>query len=137
MAFLNPSRYDAHKFEGESNSLPSLTEPDQTLSLQELFDRYRRNAPLSLSGHDVYYDDDRNFDDFFSELDEISPFNKPDVDLQELEDFKDTLKAYHNDVKKRFNKAYNDRKQSLIDKARDDDRKSFKSSENIQKDDNG
>lgn len=51
---------------GEFNSLPSLTVPDESLTVRELFERYAIGAPLGVSSYSPVYPDgdDPGFDDY-------------------------------------------------------------------------
>lgn len=47
----------------EHYTLPSLTQPDMLLSLQDLLDRFTRGLPVS-GRNDGYYDDEYDFSDY-------------------------------------------------------------------------
>lgn len=47
------------------NGLPSMTVPDESLTVRQLFDRFSKNLPLGVSGYTPIYDgDDPDFDDY-------------------------------------------------------------------------
>jgi len=85
------------RFEKKS-SLPSMTIPDQSLTVQELF---RRNAQgLALGGniHSEYDSDETgeiDFDDFLPNTDRM--------DLADRQEFMETAKEHLEDVKKKLN----------------------------------
>lgn len=47
MKVVNALTYDWTKVPGETNTKPSLTVPDATMSLRELLDRYGRGLPVN------------------------------------------------------------------------------------------
>lgn len=55
-AWAFPVRY-------ETNDKPSLTVPDQTMSVQQIVSRYQRGLPISGQKVPVYYGDDENYVD--------------------------------------------------------------------------
>lgn len=56
---LNPLNYDPSLFPGEINTQPSLTIPDQTLSLREILDRYASGRPVEgRASYSDFYDED-------------------------------------------------------------------------------
>ena len=69
MLFKTP--WNADLFEddptnGEVNHEPSMTIPDQSMSIEEIVNRFASGEPISV-GHDVYYETDEvhaSFDDY-------------------------------------------------------------------------
>lgn len=60
MKFRSISTYQKH--EGERFTLPSLTRPDESLSIKELYLRYAQGRPLDNIRRTGYYDDELNDD---------------------------------------------------------------------------
>lgn len=58
MLILNQLSYSPDFFSGEVNDEPSMTVPDQTLSMREIVDRYTRGLPIDAAIYDAYDDGD-------------------------------------------------------------------------------
>lgn len=67
--------FDPVMFSGEVNIDPSETVPDDTLTIQEIYDRYCRGERLDVQKVPIYSEDQDGFDDEFSE---------PGLDLADL-----------------------------------------------------
>lgn len=55
--FQTIASYQHTKHKGEHNFAPTLTQPDQTLTVREIFDRYRRGQPID-GAKATYFEDD-------------------------------------------------------------------------------
>lgn len=55
---------DEHPYRGEINRLPSLTIPDQAMSMQEILDRQSRGIPMVGEKFPIYYGEDEELPDF-------------------------------------------------------------------------
>lgn len=102
------------RWPGERNLLPSMTIPDQSMSLQEMIDRFVHGIPVNAAKVPFYAPDD--FDD-----DDLEPLPDPlkmdPVDRQEMAEEAQayllaTSKALENE-KKRFEKGKADKKDPL------------------------
>lgn len=93
---------------GEVNTLPSMTVPDQCLSIREILIRYAKGLPISAS--DPLYDgEDADFDDLLPDparmdLEEREAFRNQAID--ELKDF--TVKSLKKQKNERSNKPANE-----------------------------
>lgn len=77
MKFRTPFNYQLTGM--ESNELPSLTIPDQSLTVREIFERYRTGAPLDKVT--IYGLDESDDDDF----DSYDITRSPDFDLADAD----------------------------------------------------
>lgn len=76
-------------YDGEVNNEPSLTVPDQTMSIKTILERYARGLPIG-GRTDEFYDEDDTMPDYRSlDLTEISELQK---------NVKDTIENYKNNV---------------------------------------
>jgi len=92
---INPLDFDPGYF-GEFNNSPSLTVPDQTLSIREILDRYARGLPTEGMSNGLY-DDNLNEDD---------PDYLPDprrLDLAEREQYKQMITSELQELKNKLN----------------------------------
>jgi len=67
MKVKNSLNYDYTEIQEEVNSLPSMTIPDQTMSIRTIVDRYTRGLPVTgftpvYEGEDFYMPDPRTLD---------------------------------------------------------------------------
>lgn len=85
-----------NKLDGEINTKPSLTLPDQTLSIPELIKRYAQGLPLGAPalGH---YDEN-------PEEDLLNGKNWETLDLSEKANFMQAAKEEYHEISKRVNK---------------------------------
>jgi hypothetical protein len=80
---------DEFPYDGEVNNEPSLTVPDQSMSIQTILERYARGLPIG-GRTDEYYDEDDTMPDYRSlDLTEIAELQK---------NVKDTIENYKNNV---------------------------------------
>lgn len=81
---------NAHEFpyEGEINNEPSMTVPDQTMSIRTILERHSRGLPIGGS-MDVYYDEDDTMPDYRT------------LDLTEIVDLKQEVKETFEKYKKK------------------------------------
>lgn len=63
MKFQTVSNYDFRRQFYEDSDKPSLTVPDQTMSIQELLDRYAKGLPLDGQKVPIYRGDDDDMPD--------------------------------------------------------------------------
>lgn len=89
--------YNAHQFPKyqEENTMPSMTVPDQTMSVAELLDRHRRGLPVHGDLHPIYHGEEempdlRRMD--LSEIDALRRYNE-DIIYQEEQKRLDAEKA--------------------------------------------
>lgn len=55
MKFQSAGTYDYRRFPGEINNEPSMTVPDQTMSLKELLERYARGLPVAGAKQEIFH----------------------------------------------------------------------------------
>lgn len=80
---------DEFPYEGEVNNEPSLTVPDQTMSIQTILERYSRGLPIG-GRTDEYYDEEDTMPDYRTlDLTDIAQLQK---------NVKDTIENYKNNV---------------------------------------
>lgn len=92
---------NAHEFpkKHESSSKPSMTIPDQSLSIRELYDRFQSGLPLQGVKDAVYYGEDDDFPDL-AKMDLADRENYIKGVREELEEFK-TKRSAQIDAKRR------------------------------------
>lgn len=80
---------DQFPYEGEINTQPSMTVPDQTMSIQTILERYSRGLPIG-GRTDEYYDEE----------DTMPDYRKLDLtEIAELQsNVKTTIENYKNNV---------------------------------------
>lgn len=76
---------------GEVFTLPSMTIPDQALTVREIMDRYSRGLPLDGQRVPIYEGEEEGMPDFRN------------MDLSEIEDYKLAVAQELADIKKRLN----------------------------------
>lgn len=77
--YRTPYNYDHLEHPGETNNLPSRTIPDQSMSIKEILDRYRRGLPLSAGKVPIWDGDEGD--------NPITPPNWDQMDLSEKDDY--------------------------------------------------
>lgn len=89
----NTLNYQFKKQTGEVNNKPSMTIPDQTMSIREILDRYARGLPIEAGKVPIYDGEEYSPDPRYMDL----------ADRQEYMEYaKDQIKAYEqqqNEVK--------------------------------------
>lgn len=70
------NHHQRYETEGEVNNLPSLTVPDQTLSLRQLLERYTRGQGISIKRDVTYSEED------FTDLEKMDKFERADLKSQ-------------------------------------------------------
>lgn len=85
--FKTKSWANAHEFKpkGETNKQPSLTVPDQTMSLRELLHRHTRGLPLHHVERPTYYNENETID-------------LKTLDLVDIQDLKDNIQENIEDL---------------------------------------
>lgn len=81
MIFLTQYSYKHEEQKKEENSMPSMTIPDESMTIQEMFIRAQKGMPLSIrdNGYHAFSDENVNMDlDTFDNLDLI--------DIQEIDE---------------------------------------------------
>lgn len=104
---------DIHRYD-EKNVMPSLTRPDMSLSIQQIFQRFAQGKPVT--GNNVMYDED---DD--GNIDMESAVNDPRrMDFVEQSELYDRKKAELDELKGKIDKDAKDklhkRRKEEIDK---------------------
>ena len=79
------TQYNAHAYDKqyEKNSLPSLTIPDQTLSVKEIMDRFVRGLPVEGAKIPIYEGDESDL---------------PDLSRMDLTERHETIERIKNEV---------------------------------------
>lgn len=91
MKVVNSLTYDHAKVKGEVFTKPSLTIPDQTMSLREILDRYSRGLPVDgMAGEPIYH----------GEEDEMPDFRR--MDLAEIQEYRENIQQFVNDTKDKY-----------------------------------
>lgn len=110
------TQYNQQHFpiKGEKNTLPSMTVPDQTMSVKEILQRYAKGLPLGGAKVPMYeedYDEDNT---------DILPDPKT-LDLAELEEFSKQAKSELEEIKEKANKKAKEKaeKKAAEDKAKE------------------
>lgn len=83
---LNQFRAIERKTVGEINKEPSLTVPNQSLSVRDILQRYTMGAMIPEVSHSVYYDGEEDFDAVDPRLDrdfDLSDISRLMADNQE------------------------------------------------------
>ena len=83
----------------EYNYQPSLTVPDQTLSIREIMDKYRRGIPLPAGKEPVYDGED-------------APFNEDDLKKMDISERQELLEQSKIDVQELQEKAQRENKEA-------------------------
>lgn len=81
-----PFNYMEFEQDHEVNNEPSLTIPDQTMTIPEILERYARGLPIGGSNENEYYDEDDTLPDPRT-LDLEERFQLADKIRQELSEF--------------------------------------------------
>lgn len=81
---------------GEVNTLPSMTQPNDVMSVKEVLDRFTRGLPLN-SGDIGYYDDPDGMD--MSDFDMMDKFEKEDF-IREQREFVNELQRRYDEEQK-------------------------------------
>lgn len=74
--FRTPYNFSLTSEDMEVNTLPSLAVPDQSLSVREIFERYRTGAPLDIVS--------RYSSDLETDFDDLSCVDDPSCDLVDV-----------------------------------------------------
>jgi hypothetical protein len=109
MRVKNSLNYDYEQQEGEINTLPSMTIPDQTMSIRKIVDRYTRGLPVS--GFTPIYDGEEFYMPDPKTLDLVERYEMAEQIKQEVEglksrqwkkpqDVENTVENLNNDVEK-------------------------------------
>jgi hypothetical protein len=109
MKVKNSLNYDYKQQEGEINTLPSMTIPDQTMSIRKIVDRYTRGLPVS--GFTPIYDGEEFYMPDPKTLDLVERYEMAEQIKQEVEglksrqwkkpqDVENTVENLNNDVEK-------------------------------------
>lgn len=105
----NSLNYDYNDQKGEVNTLPSMTIPDQTMSIRTIVDRYARGLPITsftpvYEGDDFYMPDPKTLD--LVDRAELLENAKQEVESlksrqwKETQDVENTVENLKNDVEK-------------------------------------
>jgi hypothetical protein len=105
----NSLNYEYKDQMGEVNSLPSMTIPDQTMSIRTIVDRYARGLPITAftpiyEGEDFYMPDPKTLD--LVDRAELLESAKQEVESiksrqwKETQDVENTVENLKNDVEK-------------------------------------
>lgn len=105
----NSLNYDYNEQKGEVNTLPSMTIPDQTMSIRTIVDRYTKGLPVSAftpiyEGEDFYMPDPKTLD--LVDRAELLESAKQEVasiksrQWKETQDVENTVENLKNDVEK-------------------------------------
>jgi hypothetical protein len=95
MVFSTPYSFDPAFevcFESVSDE-PSMTVPDQSLTVSEILDRYTRGLAPPIA-RDPIYDDRENLD-----FDDVDPVDRPDFDLSDVSEHRLRLESLSNQLK--------------------------------------
>lgn len=85
--FSTPSNYHHHEHDGEVNDMPSLFQPDMSMSVAELMFRYATNRPVPGSVPLMYTNDAEAPDmSRLDKLDQIDLLRENQARINELED---------------------------------------------------
>jgi len=109
MRVKNSLNYDYEMESGEVNTLPSMTIPDQTMSIRTIVDRYTRGLPVTgftpvYDGEDYYMPDPKTLD--LVERHEMAEQIKQEVESlksrqwKKPQDVENTVENLNNDVEK-------------------------------------
>lgn len=109
MKVKNSLNYDYQDEKGEVNTLPSMTIPDQTMSIRTIVDRYTRGLPITgftpvYEGEDFYMPDPKTLD--LVERAELLERTKEEVESlksrqwKKPQDVENTVENLKNDVEK-------------------------------------
>jgi len=109
MKVKNSLNYDYTEQLGEVNNLPSMTIPDQTMSIRTIVDRYTRGLPITgftpvYDGEDYYMPDPRTLD--LVDRHEMAEEIKQEVESlksrqwKKPQDVENTVENLKNDVEK-------------------------------------
>lgn len=99
------------KEKGETFTLPSLTVPDQTLSIRKILDRYAKGQPFSAPTREPIYNEDYDYDNLnHYDLTEIDDMVAEQLDLQ------DQANEKLSQLKKRKEDLINEEAQKAIEK---------------------
>jgi hypothetical protein len=89
IVFKSAINADEFPYDGEFNNEPSMTVPDQTMSIQTILERYARGLPIG-GRTDEWYDEDDTMPDYRT------------LDLTEIAELKqsvkDTIESYQKNV---------------------------------------
>lgn len=87
--FQTVGSYDHTIHPGETFVLPSLTQPDQTMTVRQIYDRFTRNLPID--GSKVsFFDDDPDVDLYLPDFDRLDISEK----IAFMKQAADNIKAY-------------------------------------------
>lgn len=105
MKFKN--HYNAREFKdpGERNLKPSLTMPDQALSVQEMIDRHRRGLPVRGYADMEYVD----------ETDPLGGRDLKSLDLEEVKQIVGEIRKRYNDARDKWYKEETERRQKAYE----------------------
>ncbi|AKI26949.1 hypothetical protein [Microviridae Fen7918_21] len=62
---ISPQNFSSSCIRGESNTKPSLTQPDQTFTIREILEKYAQGEPLDAIGRTGTFLEDDEPDDFY------------------------------------------------------------------------
>lgn len=84
-------RLTAALYEGEENTLPSCTIPDDSLTIKDILYRFTKGMPLDLPYRAAMYDD--------ADDDEVHPSNMRNLDLVDMLEMSENASKTINDYK--------------------------------------
>lgn len=94
------TQYNYVQPKGETNTMPGLTMPDQTMSIPELLARYAKGMPLSVK-QPIYAKDDLDMDEFRK----LDPVDKHRLIRERMEELKQLRTRVEKEQKEKFEAA--------------------------------
>lgn len=112
MNFKTP--YNATPAKGERNTQPSMTIPDQTLSVKQILDRYAKGLPLGGQKVPIYEaDENSTFDDYMPD--------PKTLDISERHEMAQDAKKELRDIKSKLNKKAREKAEKDLLKSKDEE----------------
>lgn len=96
--YRNWANYHEFPQYNEVNTLPSLTQPEQSLSVKEILAHHTRGVPLEVGKVPIYYGDDTEFPD------------PRKLDLSELQELREQYQAEIAQIKSKYQKDLDEKK---------------------------
>lgn len=106
MIFTNQFNYQKPK--GETSNLPSLTIPDQTMTIRELIERHVRGLPLDEGKIPIYNGEEDDLPDLRT------------LDLSEIAQLKQSNQEYIKEQEITYNKNESEKRKKAFDKLVED-----------------
>ncbi len=106
MKVKNSLNYDFTEQQGEVNTLPSMTIPDQTMSIRTIVDRYTRGLPVT--GFTPVYDGEDHYIPDIKTLDLVERQEMADKIREEVESLKSRQWKKPQDVENTVENLKND-----------------------------